>query len=73
MGAGVRLALLMLLAATVAFTVGDAPAAAASRVPDQEEGKSYTAAGSGSVYDPSTGKLIAVNHTTTVATRAEPG
>jgi len=35
-----------------------------------EDGKSYTASGNGYVYDPSTGKLLAVNHTTTVATRA---
>ena len=35
-----------------------------------EDGKSYTAAGNGYVYDPSTAKLLTVNHTTTVATRA---
>lgn len=35
-----------------------------------EDGKSYTASGNGYVYDPSTGKLLAVNPTTTVATRA---
>jgi hypothetical protein len=34
-----------------------------------EDGKSFTASGNGYVYDPSTGKLLAVNHTTTVATR----
>jgi hypothetical protein len=55
-GAGVKWALLLLLAATAAFTVGDAPPAVAA-----------------SVYNPSTGNLIAVNHITTVAIRAGSG
>lgn len=34
------------------------------------DGKAYTAEGTGSVYDATTGNLIIVNHTATVATRA---
>ena len=34
------------------------------------DGSTFTAEGTGSVYDPATGNLIMVNHTTTVATRA---
>lgn len=34
------------------------------------DGSTFTAEGTGSVYDPTTGNLFVVNHTTTVATRA---
>lgn len=34
------------------------------------DGTAFTASGTGSVYDPATGNLLMVNHTTTVATRA---
>ena len=34
------------------------------------DGSTFTAEGTGSVYDPATGNLVMVNHTTTVATRA---